>query len=72
MSEWNAIRKCSDAIFPAATGHRNKHMGSTLQSDGDMDAEVNNRSHSGWNNWRKMSGVLNDKRMPPYIHKMIV
>ena len=25
------------------------------------------KSHSGWNKWRKMSGVLNDKRMPPYV-----
>ena len=53
-----------------------KYLGSTLQSDGDMSTEINKRTHCGWNNWRKMSGVLCDKRVPPHvkgkIHKMIV
>ena len=30
VSEWNSIRKCSDAICPAATGHRIQISGSTL------------------------------------------
>ena len=51
-------------------------MGSTLQSDGDMSTEVNKRTPCGWNNWRNMSGVLCDKRLPPHvkgnIHKIIV
>ena len=53
-----------------------KYLGSTLQSDGDMSTEVNNRTQCGWNNWRKMSGVICYKRVPPHvkgkIHKMIV
>ena len=53
-----------------------KYMGSTLQSDGDMNTEVNKRAQCVWNNWRKMSGVLCDKRVPPHvkgnIHKMFV
>ena len=53
-----------------------KYLGSTLQSDGGMSAEINKRTQCGWNNWRKMSGVLCDKRVPPHvkgkIHKMIV
>ena len=53
-----------------------KYLGSTLQSDGDMSTEINKRTQCGWNNWRKMSGVLYDKRVPPHvkgnIHKMIV
>ena len=53
-----------------------KYMGSTMQSDGDMSREVNKRIQCGWNNRRKMSGVLRDKRIPPHvkgkIHKMIV
>ena len=42
-----------------------KYLGSTLQSDGDMSTEINKRTQCGWNNWRKMSGVLCDKRVPP-------
>ena len=74
VSKWNAIRKCSYAICPAATGHR--ILGSTLQSDGGMSTEINKRTQCGWNNWRNMSGVLCDKRVPPHvkgkINKMIV
>ena len=44
-----------------------KYLGSTLQSDGDMTAEINKRNQCGWNNWRKMSGVLCDKRVPPHV-----
>ena len=52
-----------------------KYRENTLHSDGDMNTAVNRRQ-CGWNNWRKMSGVLCDKRVPPHvkgkIHKMIV
>ena len=54
VSKWNAIRKCSYAICPAATGHR--ILGSTLQSDGGTSTEIHKRTQCGWNNhWRKMS-----------------
>ena len=53
-----------------------KYLGSTLQSDGGMSTGINKRTQCGWNNWRKMSGVSCDKRVPPHvkgkIHKMIV
>ena len=44
-----------------------KYLGSTLQSDGGMSTEINKRTQWGWNNWRKMSGVLCDKRVPPHV-----
>ena len=51
-------------------------MGSTLQCDGDMNTKVNKMTQWGRNDWRKMSGALCDKRVPPHvkenIHKMIV
>ena len=41
-----------------------------------MSTYVNKRTQCGWNNWRNISGVLCDKRVPPHvkgeIHKMIV
>ena len=53
-----------------------KYPGNTLHRDGDMSTEINKRTHCRWNNWRKMSGVQCDKRVPPHvkgnIHKMIV
>ena len=53
-----------------------KYLGSTLQSDGGMSTEINKRTQCEWNNWRKMAGVLCDKRVPPHvkgkINKMIV
>ena len=53
-----------------------KYLGSTLQSDGDMSTDINKRTPCGWHNWRKMSDVLCDERVPPHvqgkIHKMIV
>ena len=43
------------------------YVGRTLQSDVDMNAEVRKRTQCGWNNWRNMSGILCDKRVPPRI-----
>ena len=56
--------KMQSAQLPQVTEF--KYLGSTLQSDGDMNAEVNKSTQCGWNNWRKMSGVLCDKRVPPH------
>ena len=63
--------KMQSAQLPQVTEF--KYLGCTLQSDGDMSTEI---SKCGWNNWRKMSGLLCDKRVPPHvkgkIHKTIV
>ena len=39
------------------------YLGSTLAEDGELDAEVANRVQSGWKNWKRVSGVLCDRRM---------
>ncbi|WP_435316542.1 hypothetical protein, partial [Klebsiella pneumoniae] len=53
-----------------------KYLGSVTQSSGDMDREVTHRIQSGWNNWRKITGVTCDKRVPirfkGKIHKAVV
>ena len=41
-----------------------KYLGSVIQNKGDLDEELTRRIQSGWNNWRKCSGVLCDRRMP--------
>ncbi|XP_037783490.1 uncharacterized protein LOC119579651 [Penaeus monodon] len=41
-----------------------KYLGSLLQSDGGVDKEISRRIQSGWNNWKRMSGVMCDKRIP--------
>ena len=40
------------------------YLGSTLQKDGDVDADVCHRIKVGWMKWRQVSGILYDKRVP--------
>ena len=53
-----------------------KYLGSITQSSGDLDREIGHRIQSGWNNWRKITGVVCDKRVPVKlkgkIHKAVV
>ena len=39
------------------------YMGSKLAEDGELYAEVNHRVQSGWKNWKRVSGVLCNRRM---------
>ncbi|XP_047484180.1 uncharacterized protein LOC125035913 [Penaeus chinensis] len=41
-----------------------KYLGSTVQSDGASDKEVGKRIQAGWNAWRKITGLLCDRRVP--------
>ena len=38
-------------------------LGSTLVEDGELDTEVTNRVQIGWTNWKRVSGVLCDRKM---------
>ena len=40
-----------------------QYLGSMLQRDGDIDADVNLRIKAGWMKWRQASGILYDKRV---------
>ncbi|XP_047492047.1 uncharacterized protein LOC125041254 [Penaeus chinensis] len=44
-----------------------RYLGSTVQSDGGVEAEISRRIQSGWNNWKKMAGVMCDK-----IHRTVI
>ena len=41
-----------------------RYLGSTVTEDGNEELEVTRRIQAGWRNWREVSGVLCDKRMP--------
>ena len=53
-----------------------KYLGSTIQANGELDGEIGGRVQSGWANWRRMSGVLCDRRAPcglkGKIHRLVV
>ena len=34
-----------------------------MADNGDLDAEMTNRIQSGWKNWKRISGILCDRRI---------
>lgn len=40
-----------------------KYLGSTINSDGRCEEEVRKRIQAGWMNWKKVSGVLCDRKL---------
>ena len=40
------------------------YLGSMLQRDEDIDADVSHRIKAGWIKWRQASDILCDKRVP--------
>ena len=40
-----------------------KYLGATLAENGDLDAEMTHRIQSGWKNWKRVSGILCDRRI---------
>ncbi|KAK3556519.1 hypothetical protein QTP70_008285 [Hemibagrus guttatus] len=44
-----------------------KYLGSTVQSNGKCGKEVKKRVQAGWNGWRKVSGVLCDRKISARI-----
>ena len=53
-----------------------KYLGLVTQCTGNLEKEITNRIQSGWNNWRKITGVVCNKRVPirlkGKIHKAVV
>ena len=53
-----------------------RYLGSTVQADGGSEIEVAKRIAAGWNSWRKVSGVLCDRKAPLSVkgklHKVVV
>ena len=44
-----------------------KYLGSTVQESGSCEREVKKRVQEGWNGWRKISGVICDRRLPARV-----
>ena len=40
-----------------------KYLGATLAENGDLDAEMTHRIQSGWQNWKRVSGILCYRRI---------
>ena len=40
-----------------------KYLGATLAENGDLDAEMAHRIQSGWKNWKRVSGIMCDRRI---------
>ena len=57
----NIVRMQGDQL---AKVHDFKYLGSTLEDNGGCGREVKKRVQAGWCGWRKVSGVLCDKRVP--------
>ena len=41
-----------------------KYLGSMVQESSSCEREVKKRMQAGWNGWRKISGVICDRRLP--------
>ena len=48
-----------------------KYLGSTVQEIGSCEREVKKRVQAGWNGWRKISGVICDKRLPARVKEKV-
>ena len=44
-----------------------KYLGSTVQESDGCEREVKKRVLAGWNEWRRVSGVICDKRLPARV-----
>ena len=44
-----------------------KYLGSLVQESGSCEREVKKRVQAGWNGWRKVSGVIYDRRLPARV-----
>ena len=44
-----------------------KYLGSTVQKSGDCKKEIKKSVRAEWNGWRKVSGVICDRRLPARV-----
>ena len=61
----NKTAKMEDTKVPRVKEF--KYLGSTVQESGGCAREVKKRVQAGWNGWRKVSGVICDRRLPARV-----
>ena len=44
-----------------------KYLGSMVQESGGCEREVKKRVQAGWNGWRRLSGVICDRKLPAKV-----
>ena len=57
--------KMKDAKVPRVKEF--KYLGSTVQESGGCEREAKKRVQAGWNGWRRVSGVICDRRLPARV-----
>ena len=57
--------KMEDAKVPRVKEF--KYLGPTVQESGGCEREVKKRLQAGWNGWRRVSGVICDRRLPARV-----
>ena len=57
--------KMEDAKVPRVKEF--KYLGSTVQESGGCEREVKKRVQAGWNGWRRVSGLICDRRLPARV-----
>ena len=48
-----------------------KYLGSTVQESVNCKRKVKKRVQAGWNGWRKISGVICDRRLPARVKEKV-
>ena len=60
------IMKIEDTKVPRVKEF--KYLGSTMQESGGCEREVKKRVQAEWNGWRRVSGVICDRRLPARVN----
>ena len=50
---------------------KSKYLGSMVQESGSCEREINKRVQAGWNGWKRVSGVICDRRLPPRVKEKV-
>ena len=54
-------------VYKLKRVHDFKYLGSTVQADGGSEKEICKRIVAGWCNWKKITGIMCDRRVAPKL-----